>query len=92
MEQVKIPPPNWAEMEAVLQTAISCVAWLCRRDDTMAMEMRDEFMRDWEITPKMWNDEVAVLVDYAIRKAEHPAAHAAFEAVAVYEPEDPRAA
>ena len=90
MEAVK--PPNWAEMEAVLQTAISFTAWVWRRNDQMEIEMRDEFMRDWEITPTIWNNEVAVLVDYAIRKAEHPAAHAAFEAVAVYEPESPKAA
>lgn len=71
------------EVEATIQTTIAAVAWLWRRDDKLAIEMRDEFMREWEIPVDAWNAGVDRLVDYALRKGDGPAPHAPFEAVRV---------
>lgn len=72
-----------SEIDAMVQTAISCAAWLWRRDDLLALQMRDDFMVEWTLPVDAWNEGVDRLVDYAIRKGEGPAPHAAFEAVRI---------
>lgn len=74
---------SYPEIEGTIQTAVSCAAWLWRRDDGLAIQMRDEFMREWEVEPWRWNESCDRLIGYAIRKGDGIAPQAPFEAVRI---------
>lgn len=63
------------EITAVVKTTVTDTTWLSRRGYLdLAHEMRDEFMREWEVPTEVWNDAVDELIDYVSRKGETPEA------------------
>lgn len=71
------------EIDATIESTIACCAWLWRHDAELAIQMRDNFRREWDVDGAMWNDACDRLIDYAIRKGEGPAPQASFEAVRI---------
>lgn len=61
------------DIEATLSQCVTDCTWLSRRGYIdLALELRTEFMREWEFSPMHWNDAVNTLIDYVQRKGETP--------------------
>jgi len=70
------------EREVTLNAIVAAVAWLWRRDDELAKQMRDEFCREWEVGFEEWNEEADAQIDFASRNGG-PGAMEPFEAVLI---------
>ena len=54
-----------SEIEFRILAVVSSAAWLVRKHHwALAREMRDEFMRELEVSPKTWNASVDSLIEY----------------------------
>ena len=63
-----------SEIEFRILAVVSSAAWLVRKHHLgLAREMRDEFMREWEVSPKTWNASLDSLIEY-VRDANDYAA------------------
>jgi hypothetical protein len=62
-----------AEVDMLVSTSVTwCHAVLRRGHDDLARELRDDFLREWDVPDALWNDHVDSLIDYAERKGETP--------------------
>lgn len=55
------------ERETAVGSTLACVIWLMPLDPVRALEMRDEFMREVEVTAEEWDAAVDEMIDYARR-------------------------
>jgi hypothetical protein len=61
------------EIYEIVKQTVMCTTWLARRGEiTLAHDMRNEFMREWEVPDEMWNDAVTDLMDWVSRKGTTP--------------------
>lgn len=64
-------PDLTPDIEASIGSTVTCAAWLARRGEfELAVDMRREFMAEWDCPAEVWNERVDVLIDYAERKGE----------------------
>lgn len=58
----------------VFRTTVTCCMWLVRRGhEDLAIEMRDEHLREWDDrTGEVWDEACDDLADYIGRKGETP--------------------
>lgn len=72
-----------AEINSIIDSTIAAAAFVWRRDGQIALDLRNDFLQQWECPVERWNERCDVLIDYALRKGEGIAPHAAFEAIKV---------
>jgi hypothetical protein len=87
-ERMDLMDINDPELEAIIKSHVTDATWLIRRSYVLdrqvvpkntgalvrdlALEMRDEFMREWMLVAEHWNAAVDELIDYVQRKGETP--------------------
>jgi len=60
-------------MRDAIQATVSCAMWLVRRGHPeLAMQMREEFMRQWGISAEEWDAVVDELTSCAESQGDQP--------------------
>jgi len=64
---------DWESVEAQIAASVTCSTWLVGKGHTeLALEHRDEFLKEWYLDKEHWNAKVDELIDYVERKGETP--------------------
>lgn len=64
---------DWESIEAHIAASVTCATWLSRAGHLdLALEFREEFLREWYLDASHWNTKIDELIDWVQRKGETP--------------------